>query len=463
MRRTSLFCAGALLVSLAATAVTAGEGGHAGAMYRIGIGAQSLGIGGAVVSLAQEPSAILSNPAGAAYTSGGTFVASRTMLAADRSVNVLGFGRRLDARAGFSIAWVNAGVGNVQGFDANGDATGDLANGDNLVSATFGTNFGFVAAGVSAKWYRHELDDRNSTGWLFDLGVLARPVQGLRIGAAVRDLVGKEIWTSDRGSTGMFRVSDEYPATVAAGASYFVQRVRTTIAVDAEVHRRGGRIRPLRRRVGAGGSRTASRRISLAAADLECRARRYPDGGRNGRDRVRRGHRERGLRRHERSARARPLDRAPAFVLNRFRSLDVAHVGNPVPARAPFRRSEAGRGEVPRDRPCRIVRRHRSVSSPDRGPCMESAMRCAPARALALVLSVFAVTAHAVPIDGDAGSRGYKFLQVLPDARAARHRFGLCGGEHPGGSDRHEPRASRRRAWVPGDDRPRGMARRDPA
>lgn len=225
-----------LLLSLCgalATDAFGGYGGRAGALYRFGLGTRPLGFGGAVVSLAHDPATILVNPAGAAFSGSGALVGSHTRMALDRSINVLGYARQIDANAGVGFAWVNAGVDDVPAFDGDGNRGGMLDNGENTIVLTFANRFGWVAGGVSAKWYRYRLADRTTSGWTLDIGFITTPFYGLRLGAAMRDPVGALIWSTER-EEGQFRTEDAFPRTITAGASYHLALIRTTFAADYE-------------------------------------------------------------------------------------------------------------------------------------------------------------------------------------------------------------------------------------
>ena len=235
MRRRLLLLAIFALAAAAASSANAAKssGGHAGALYRFGLGTRTLGFAGAVVSLAHDPTTVLVNPAGAAFGGRGALIGSHTSMALDRSINVLGFGRQLDPRAGFSIAWVNAGVDGLVGYDGNGNVTGTLDDSENTIAMSFGSRFGRVAAGVTAKWYRYHLSTRSSSGWAFDAGFMAEPFSGFRVGAAIRDLVGKLVWTTNR-EEGQIPIEDAFPTTLAAGVSYQILPLRTSVAADYE-------------------------------------------------------------------------------------------------------------------------------------------------------------------------------------------------------------------------------------
>lgn len=230
MRRALLFVA---LWSLIPPEASGSYGGRAGSLYRFGLGTRPLGFGGAVVSLAHDPATILVNPAGAAFSGSGSLVGSHTWMALDRSINVVGVARQIDANAGISVAWVNAGVDNVPGYDMNGDPTGTLDNGENTVVVTFANRFGPVAAGASAKWYRYRLADHTSSGWTLDVGLMATPLAGVRVGLAMRDLVGALVWTTER-EQGQSRTEDTFPRTITVGGSYYAALIRTTFAADYE-------------------------------------------------------------------------------------------------------------------------------------------------------------------------------------------------------------------------------------
>ncbi len=216
-----------------------GYGGQARALQRFGAGASALGFGNAVVSLANDPVTFLVNPAGAGFMVAGSLTGATSLLPHGRTVNVIGFGRRLPPQAGMGFMWINSEVSGVEGYDDDGNATGALTNGENTLVFTFGTRFEWVAFGVNAKWYRHALDQQTSSGWAADLGAMLQVTPDLHIGAAVHDLGGTLRWTTS-GNQGQIIVDDEFPTTLTVGASYLVQTGRVTIAADYELIEREG-------------------------------------------------------------------------------------------------------------------------------------------------------------------------------------------------------------------------------
>jgi hypothetical protein len=222
------------ILTITFTGVQAGVGGQAAPLYRFGAGTHVLGVGGAVVSLAHDPATTLHNPSGAALTRGGKIVASQTRLPFDRSINVLGFGRQIDPRAGFTITWVNAGVDNVMGYDADGEPQELIENSENALSFAFGTRYNKFVGGVAAKWYRIALDDKSSNNWSLSIGVTILPMEGLRIGASIRDVGDDLSWKDDLTESQQSANSDPFPRTFELGASYTLSAVDVTGAAMYE-------------------------------------------------------------------------------------------------------------------------------------------------------------------------------------------------------------------------------------
>lgn len=230
----SLFVVFALLGMTEPVRAGSESGGQTGTLYRFGSGAHVLGFGGAVVSLAHDPVSVLFNPSGAALGGKGKFAASHTRLPMDRSINVIGFGRQIDQRAGFAVTWVNAGVDGLVRYDASGNADGSLSNSENAVAFSFGAQVGpQVLAGVTAKWYQMSLDARTSANWMLSAGMTFSPMPNVRVGLTARDVGGDIGWFTER-PQGQLEIDDPFPRTIALGVSYTAPSLGVTGAVNYE-------------------------------------------------------------------------------------------------------------------------------------------------------------------------------------------------------------------------------------
>ena len=239
MRSRYILAVAVAALAATSTPATEGTGGQAGALYRYGCGAHVLGLGSAVMTLSHGPVSVLANPSGAAAAGRGSWVASHTRLPMDRSINVLGFARQMDERAGFAVTWVNAGVDGLVRYDADGANTGTLDNSENAVAFTFGTRYKMMLAGVSAKWYRIELDDRSAANWMLSVGVTVNPMPDLRIAGVIRDVGGDLRWNSEA-QAGQVQIDDPFPSTSGLGVSYAFRPVSVTAAVNYEKTDRDG-------------------------------------------------------------------------------------------------------------------------------------------------------------------------------------------------------------------------------
>jgi hypothetical protein len=248
--------AGVMAMMMTGSVSADSYGGQAAALTRCGAGARVQSMGGAVVSLAYDPATVLVNPSGATFAGKGTVTLGHSRLSEDRRINVIGFSRQIDKQAGFSFVWVNAGVDDVPGFDLDGNPTGTLDNSENSITTTFARRFGWFAAGVSARWYRFQLDTRSTTGWAFDFGVTVLPMRNLRLGAALRDVVGDVTWNTTT-ATGQLQRKESVPKSASLGASYKIDEIRTTIATDYEWVDREGQY------LHTGASFAASRMLTL--------------------------------------------------------------------------------------------------------------------------------------------------------------------------------------------------------
>jgi hypothetical protein len=131
------------------------------------------------------------------------------------------------------LAWIHAGVGDIQGRDHNGQITEELTSAENAFCLAFGIHLSpYLQAGLGMKYLYYKLADISATGFGFDLGLRSTPVDGLSLGLVVADLNAKYTWNTeevwDPGTT----TYDQFPVNIRCGASYCFLEERLTIATD---------------------------------------------------------------------------------------------------------------------------------------------------------------------------------------------------------------------------------------
>jgi hypothetical protein len=196
----------------------AAQGTSGSQFLGIGIGARSMGMGGACVALADDGTAMFWNPAGLTQVTGHRFSVSHVEWLSDATYQYAGYAAPFGDRSAVGVAieqgsieWDNTGDG---AFDA-GDFSGAVGYARRLRP-----NLG-VGGGV--KYLSSKLGDDSASTYAMDLGAVYRLSQDVTVGAAVRN-IGPEIKYRD--------VGDPLPTTLSLGGAYRWRDL--TLALDLE-------------------------------------------------------------------------------------------------------------------------------------------------------------------------------------------------------------------------------------
>ncbi len=242
-----------LLISVASTLAAEGDGGYAGAFLRMGIGARAKALGDAHTAVADGAVAAFYNPAVMPHFQERQVALSYAFLPLDRNLNYIGFAMPLQPnitsesgaqplRAGVSVGWVNAGVSNIDGRDSAGNHTRDYSHSENAFYMSFALQpADHFSIGLSGKVLRNSMPNMTmedealvSQGFGMDLGIYYRPLPGLSLGAAVRDLLSKYTWNTDKVFDRGTSTTYEFPKVIRVGAAYRLPREWLLLSVDVE-------------------------------------------------------------------------------------------------------------------------------------------------------------------------------------------------------------------------------------
>lgn len=241
------------LTALNLRASDVGRAGQAGSFTRIGAGAKAMAMGGGSSALADDATAAYYNPAGLAFLDKRQFGLALNSMALDRKLMWVGYvqpfegkigssGNGRPMQAGFSLAWLGAGVDDIDGRDYDGNHTKTYSNWESAFYFSFAVRPDpRFALGFSAKilWntFPHATDNGKSmsaTGVGFDFGLTAKPMRSVTLGIMLRDLRSRYTWNSQKLYERGTQTVDAFPRTLSAGASWlgFSDRLLATGSVE---------------------------------------------------------------------------------------------------------------------------------------------------------------------------------------------------------------------------------------
>jgi len=224
-----------LMIGAGTLMASEGDGGYAGAFLRMGIGARAKSLGDAVTALPEDAFAGVYNPAMLTQLKGRNAAISSALLPLDRHLDYIGFamplrpkadpesGRR-PMRAGLAVAWIRAGVDQIDGRDFSGNHTQDYSYGENAFFLSFALSpmekFSFGLSGKVLYCRFPGLNGDNSTlsssGFGVDLGAFYHPVEPLTLGLVLRDQISKNTWNTEKLWERGTSTVDKYPKTLRA-------------------------------------------------------------------------------------------------------------------------------------------------------------------------------------------------------------------------------------------------------
>lgn len=203
--------------------VASADPAPAGPSEQVPIGPRGIAMGGAYTSLAQDATAMFWNPAGLSRIGHQEIAGSyANLFQSDVKDNHAAFVLPFSRRHALGVDWYHSG------FEDS-----ELDFGENRFDLSYSAQLHtMVSVGITAKYLTRNtaldgatLSRGNGVG--LDLGVLASPYPGVRLGAVAQDLTDTRIRYTEGGSTVAF------PRNVRVGASY-TWRDHATLAADVD-------------------------------------------------------------------------------------------------------------------------------------------------------------------------------------------------------------------------------------
>lgn len=192
-------CAASLALGLCILAVTGTgalaqkeQGGAPGDWLSNYSTARTMGIGGAFVSVANEPVGTVWNPAALSQVYQNVIFVETARLFEETTINTLSFGTpERSFLPGFGLTMISFGTGTFEKTNELNDVVGEFEERETayLLSASKSVSKR-IALGASLKIIRQSIDEFNASGAGADIGVLFHALPSVTIGASVLNVGG---------------------------------------------------------------------------------------------------------------------------------------------------------------------------------------------------------------------------------------------------------------------------------
>jgi len=199
--------------------------GFAGSFLRLGVTARSIAMGGALTAEKDHGFAAYYNPAWIAFLTNKQVGLSYSSMSLDRRHSAISFASPLPPTAGLGIAWVSAGVTDIQGRNSAGEKTTIMQTGEDALMFTFAQRiFPWFSFGANIKILQNQLPINESykgTGVGFDIGVLFKSGNSTTFGLMIQDINSMYNWNSgDLYAEDARQYQEYFPTIVRAGAKF---------------------------------------------------------------------------------------------------------------------------------------------------------------------------------------------------------------------------------------------------
>jgi len=176
--------------------------------------ARTVGVGGAFVSVADEPVGSVWNPAALTQVFRNVVFAETARLFEETTVNTISFGTpERSMLPGFGFTVISLGSGAFEKTNELNDVIGEFEEGETayLLSASKSLSRR-IAFGANLKIVRQSMDEFSASGAGADIGVLVHPVPSVTIGASILNIGGPGLTLRD--------IEEVYPADYRGGVTF---------------------------------------------------------------------------------------------------------------------------------------------------------------------------------------------------------------------------------------------------
>lgn len=242
-----------MLIPAAFISAEDGDGGYAGSFMQVPMGARAVGMGGAYISLSDDGSGILYNPAGITVIRQKVFTSSYRAMSLDRTLGFIGILLPTKDMSTFGLNWLYAGSGAVTARNTDGDALDfDVTEHNHAFSIVFAKRFEkYMALGFRGSYLHTSFSELRTNSIKMDFGAMFYlsqlmdrdkremfPIKDIQAGVVVKNLVALYRWNNEKYfakySSNIYgsEQEDRVPVEVGIGASARFMERKLIVASD---------------------------------------------------------------------------------------------------------------------------------------------------------------------------------------------------------------------------------------
>jgi len=251
MRRIITTTIFAILIS---SSVAQKRGSFAGGFLRMGTSARAVAMGSAFTAEIDKGFAAYYNPASIVHLKNSQAGFSNHFLMLDRQLMTANISMALPPSAAVGIAWIGAGVDNIDGRNTAGQHTKNLSTSENAYMVSFAqTMLPWLSLGLNVKVLRHQLPvnsmDLTGKGVGMDFGIFVKTKSGANLALMIQDLNSRYQWKTDKIFERGKVYIEQFPTLYRVGSTFDYSNVYIT--ADAGVVMNGSELIGYTARVGA--------------------------------------------------------------------------------------------------------------------------------------------------------------------------------------------------------------------
>ena len=204
---------------------------YAGGFLRMGTTARSIAMGSGFTAELDQGFSAFHNPAGISFTENRNASVTNHSLQLDRMFIASSFATYLPPTAGLGIAWIRAGVNQIDGRTESGQHTSYLSTSEDAYYISFGQRIKpWFSVGINIKLLRLQLPMNESNllgqGMGFDIGLLLRPIPNISFGLVIQDLNSSYLWQTSEifAETGR-TYREDFPVIYRFGGTYHYKEI----------------------------------------------------------------------------------------------------------------------------------------------------------------------------------------------------------------------------------------------